>query len=217
MTPDAILFDLDGTLVDSIDLIVHAYQTTVERHLNVALPREEIVPLIGRSLFDLFEEMAPGRSQELVASYRVYMHSVHDEMIRGFDGVDAMLDALAERGMPIGIVTSKSLASATPSLARFGLTPRMRTIVTLDDTDRHKPHPAPLLKGAERLGLDPSRLWYVGDSVHDLAAARSAGMRAVAAGWGPTSHDELRPLADDLLATPEALIRLLRGASTRAD
>jgi len=86
----------------------------------------------------------------------------------------------------------------------------MRTIITYEETERHKPHPDPLLLAAQRLGLEPAACWYVGDSTHDMEAARAAGMHAVGAAWGPYGHDLLAPLADVVVDAPEHLLGLLQ-------
>jgi pyrophosphatase PpaX len=208
--PAALLFDLDGTLVDSIDLIVASFQATIAHFLDVAVPADAIVPQIGRSLFALFDEWDAARTPQMVAWYRTYMHAHHDARVRAFDGIAPLLDTLALGPLPLGIVTSKSHASAQPSRERFGLlAPRFSVFVGYDDTERHKPDPAPLLLAAERLGLPPTACWYIGDSVHDLHAARAADMGAIGAGWGPTPHAQLAPLADTVLQHPRALLSLL--------
>ena len=209
-----VLFDLDGTLVDSIDLIVRTWQSTVEEHLGIVHSREEVVPRIGRSLESLFDELDPSRTAELASSYRARMAAWHDDWIRGYPGIDTMLAGLAESGARLGLVTSKSLKSATPSLERFDLTRWMEVLVTADRTTRHKPDPAPLLAAADELGVAPECCWYVGDSVHDLHAARAAGMVAVAALWGPSPREVLEPLADWMAETPEEIAGQWRSRRT---
>jgi len=206
--PDAVLFDLDGTLVDSIELIVRTWQATVEEHLGIVHSRGEVIPRIGRSLESLFDELDPSKTARMASSYRERMAAWHDDWIRGYPGVDGLLAGLATAGVRIGLVTSKSRASAQISLRFFDLERWLETIVTSDRTDRHKPDPTPLLLAASDLGLDPGACWYVGDSVHDLSAARAAGMVAVAALWGPSSRDVLEPLADRMVSAPGDILEL---------
>jgi pyrophosphatase PpaX len=208
-SPSAVLFDLDGTLIDSIELIVRSFQHATEAHLGAPREREKIIPVIGLSLIGELERIAPGRGNELLQTYRGWYARNHDDLIAEYDGVAAMLDALAERKVPLGIVTSKSRVSSRPSFVRFGLEERMRTVVTYEETERHKPHPDPLLLACKRLGIAPSACWYVGDSTHDMAAARSAGMYGVGAAWGPYGHDLLGPLADVVIDAPADLLALL--------
>src|SRR5262249_34953332 len=151
-----ILFDLDGTLIDSIELIVRSFQHTTAEHLGAPLPREEIIPTIGRSLTQELERIAPGRGMTLLATYRTFMLANHDELVTVYPGVLEMLHAVRERGISMGIVTSKARISAAPSFARFLLHHEMDVIVTEDDTQRHKPFPDPLLHAALLLDLPPA-------------------------------------------------------------
>jgi pyrophosphatase PpaX len=211
--PAAILFDLDGTLIDSIELIVRSFQHATGEHLGAPLERAVILPTIGLSLIDELERIAPGKGQDLLLTYRGFLRAHHDALIAEYEGVAALLAGLAEREVPMGIVTAKALVTATPSLQRFRLDRLMRTIVTWDDTERHKPHPDPLLLAAERLGVLPETCWYVGDSTHDMAAARAADMRAIAAAWGPYPRAELAALAGVVLDAPGDLLALLDRAA----
>lgn len=210
--PAAILFDLDGTLIDSIDLIVRSFQHTTEAHLGAPRERRLILPAIGLSLVDELERIAPGKSGEMLQTYRRFLTTNHDDLIGEYEGVTDMLDALAAREIPLAIVTAKSKVSAAPSFAMFGLPARMKAVITFEDTERHKPAPDPLLLAASRLGVQPSACWYVGDSTHDMQAARAAGMVAVGAAWGPYGYDQLAPLADVVLAAPGDLFTLLPAA-----
>jgi pyrophosphatase PpaX len=204
--PRALLFDLDGTLTDSIDLIVHCYQKTVLEFTGEALTHEQVVPAIGCSLYALFAALSPERWPQMVTHYRAEYAQKADDWVRLYPGVAALMDSLS---LPVGVVTSKGSDSALPALARFGLDERLEVLVTADDTERHKPDPEPLLLAARQLDLSPSECWYIGDSTHDMKAARSAGMTAVAALWGPTAREELAPLADLLAETPAELGTLI--------
>jgi HAD superfamily hydrolase (TIGR01509 family) len=165
-------------------------------------------------LIDTLEHIAPGKGADLFLTYRAYLQTHHDTLIAGYDGIAELLDGLAARSVPLGIVTSKAMVSAAPSLCYFGLTAaRMATIVTYDDTDRHKPYPDPLLLAARRLSVLPASCWYVGDSTHDMHAARAAGMAAIGAAWGPFPRAELVPLADTIADTPSDVLRLLEAAA----
>lgn len=208
-TPSAILFDLDGTLIDSIELIVRSFQYTTAEHLGAPLPREEIIPTIGRSLTKELERIAPGRGMALLATYRTFMFANHDELVTVYPGVLELLRAVRTRGIKTGIVTSKARISAAPSFERFLLHHEMDIIVTEDNTERHKPFPDPLLHAAALLDLPPTACWYIGDSTHDMEAARAAGMPAIGAAWGPYGAAILTPLADAIAKTPAAVLALL--------
>jgi pyrophosphatase PpaX len=199
----AVLFDMDGTLTDSIGLIVHCYQQTMQRFAGRTPTEIEIIPKIGRALPTLFAEEAAGDVDAMLAFYRALYAKEHDGWVRLYDGIDEMLARLS--GLPLAIVTSKSLQSARPALERFGLGEKMQVVITSDDTEKHKPDPEPLLLAASRLGVAPEKCAYLGDSVHDLHAARAAKMQALAALWGPSEPETLRPLADQSFTSPQEL------------
>ena len=207
MLPTALLLDLDGTLTDSIGLIVHCYQQTLTLFAGRTPTREEVVPKIGRALPTLFAEENIGDVEELLTFYRALYARENESWVRLYDGVEEMLADLHSR-LPLALVTSKSLQSAHPALERFGIGAKMQVIITSDDTQNHKPDPEPLLLAATRLGIAPEHCAYLGDSIHDLHAARAAGMQALAALWGPSEPETLRPLADQSFDSPRALLAL---------
>ncbi|WP_395095301.1 HAD-IA family hydrolase [Armatimonas sp.] len=157
MKLSAILFDLDGTLTDSIGLIVHCYQQTLTHFADRTLTREEIIPKIGRALPTLFAEENSGDVDEMLTFYRALYAREHESWVRLYDGVEEMLATLHSQ-LPLALVTSKSLQSARPALERFGIGAQMQVIITSDDTQKHKPDPEPLLLAATRLGIAPETL-----------------------------------------------------------
>ncbi len=210
--PRALLFDLDGTLIDSIELIVRSFEHATETHLGAPLPREIILPTIGRSLREEYERIAPGLGAALIATHREFTDVHQHALVTIYPGVLDMLEAVRARGLPTALVTSRSRQSGIPMLERLLLDRVMSALVLEDDTARHKPFPDPLFHAAALLGLPPATCWYIGDSTHDLHAARAAGMRAVGVTWGPNARDVLAPLADALLDEP-ADMRLLLDAA----
>lgn len=214
MPPCALLLlDLDGTLIDSIELIVRSFQHAGAATLGRAPTRGEIVPTIGRPLVDVCAELAPGRGPEMVATYRAWNHAYHDEYVAVYPGIVEMIAAVRERGVPMGIVSSKARVAAQPTFDRFGLDAGMATVVLHDDTPRHKPLPDPLLFAATRVGVPPAACWYLGDSTHDMEAARAAGMVAVGAAWGPYPTETITALAHAIAAAPMDVVALLDAAS----
>lgn len=208
-SPSAVLFDLDGTLIDSIELIVRSFQHTTQTHLGAPLRRATIVASIGRSLAAELESLAPGRGAALLETYRTFMFAHHDALVTVYPGVLDMLRAIRAHGIPTGLVTAKARIAAAPAFTQFLLDEEMSVAVTEDDTARHKPYPDPLLHAARLLDLPPTACWYIGDSTHDLLAARAAGMTAIAAAWGPNDRTLLAPLADVVVQTPGDVPKLL--------
>ena len=188
----AILFDLDGTLVDSLDLIVACWQHTTEAHLGYRIPRETVLPTVGRPLLNCLDELNPGQGEAMLATYRAYNAIHHDTLIRLPDGTHTLLQALRANGLKTGLVTAKGLSIAQMALDRFDLGPLLDVLVTHESTPRHKPDPAPVRFGCDALGVPSAAACYVGDSVFDMQAGRAAGTAAVGVAWGADSPANLR-------------------------
>jgi pyrophosphatase PpaX len=204
----AILFDLDGTLIDSIELICRSYEHAFAVHRKPAMARDRILAMIGIPLRTGLRVHARDEreAEAMVQTYREWNMAHHDELVRPFDGIHAALDRLAARKHRMAVVTSKLVPAAQHGLAHCGLADYFALLVGPEQTERHKPDPDPLLHACDRLGVVPGTAVYVGDSVHDMAAARAGGLRAVAAGWGPFAPaDLLAAGAQWLLATPVEL------------
>ncbi len=203
----AVLFDLDGTLIDSIDNIVACWQYVMSTLLSTEITREEILPKVGLTLIDAFEEVAPGRSDEMFAMYRAHQHLTHDEMIKLIPGTKETLAHLKENGMMLGVVTSKGLPTATRGMNLFDLVPFFDTLVTIEDTTRHKPAPDPLLLACERLHIEPDEAIYVGDALMDILCGKAAGTHTAAVTWGAGSRDALVAASPDYVfnSMPEVI------------
>jgi pyrophosphatase PpaX len=212
------LFDLDGTLVDTTELILSSHEHTLGRHLRGGCPpRAAIVRTFGRSLRDTLREHAEADgaaeaaqvAERMLQTYRDYQLAHQDRWIRPIPGVKDALGALSARGLALGMVTSKSRAAARWALAKYGLDRILSVAVFHEDTERHKPDPAPLFEAARRCGVPAGTTAYVGDSIHDIAAGRAAGMKTVAALWGPFERADLeRAGPDAFAATPADLLTL---------
>jgi pyrophosphatase PpaX len=216
---EAVLFDLDGTLVDTIPLILACYEHTLASHLPGYDPgRHVIIRNLGRSLDDILFDYAqaagvrdPGEtSRAMLHTYRSFQRVNLPRLIRPYPGVNEALAGLHARGLTLGVVTSKVEWAARETYERYGLGEFLSVHVFHDDTGKHKPDPEPLLLAASKGGLDVTRTLYVGDSVHDMAAGKAAGMRTIGALWGPSGPDELAQAgADELADTPQALLEMI--------
>lgn len=187
----AVLFDLDGTLIDTLDLIKASMRFATNAVLGAPLPDEVLMHNVGIPLAQQMREFSEEHAAELLAVYREHNARVHDALVKEYPGVELALEELSARGLPLAIVTSKLRSVAMLGLERFSLDRFFEVIIGSDDVDIHKPEPYPLLKAAELLSVDPARCAYVGDSPHDMTAARAAGMTAVAALWGVASRERL--------------------------
>jgi pyrophosphatase PpaX len=191
ITKTAILFDLDGTLLDTKELILASYRYATREVLGASLPDESVLPLIGIPLVNQMRIVAPGYVDELVEVYREHNARMHDELIRPFEGTREALDALRAAGKRLAVVTSKRNDPARRGLACFGIQDYFEFIIGSDDTVTHKPDPEPLLLAVERLGIPADACVYVGDSPYDMQAACAANIDGIAALWGMFPRDTL--------------------------
>ncbi|HTR77294.1 MAG TPA: HAD-IA family hydrolase [Gemmatimonadaceae bacterium] len=193
--PAAVLFDLDGTLIDSIELILNSARHAFTRLGRAAPSDAEWLAGVGTPLRAIFAKHARGDSDidDLIEGYREYQAANHDRLVRCYDGVVPTVAALHARGHPLGVVTSKGDTMAYRGLAWVGLDHYFKAVVTIDSSARHKPHPEPVLLALDRLARAPDGAYFVGDSVHDIEAGNAAGVRTVAALWGPFTRDQLAP------------------------
>ena len=206
-----VLFDLDGTLVDTIPLIVASYQHAFRAVLGEEVDEPRARAWIGRPLLDALLEESPEHGHALDAEYRRWNLANTERLIRRVDGVERMLAVLAGAGVRTGIVTSKRRETSRLALRCAGIENVVEVVAGMEDTATHKPQPEPLLHGAQVLGVDPGSCVYVGDAVVDLQAARAAGMTAVAVTWGAGERDALvaeqpHAVVDDVAALAEVLV-----------
>ncbi len=202
-----VLFDLDGTLVDTVDLIVAGFQHVTSTHLGYCIAPAAVKATIGRPLRECLSELAPGMGDTLYEAYQEFNRQYHDVMIREVPGIVPLLADLKRRGIAVGIVTSKRRVSAERSLGRFNLAAHFDILISQDDTTRHKPYPDPLHKGLERIGLPAANVIYVGDAIHDIMAAQAVPMRVAAVTWGAAERDTLARHAPDWLIDDVAQLR----------
>ena len=211
----AALFDFDGTLVDTTELIYQSMRHATGEVLGREIPRETLMANVGRPLPRQMELIDAARAEALLESYRLHNEEHHDALIQEFPGVEASLARLRSAGVKVAVVTSKRRFSVEMALKSFpGLGEVVDRFVTMEDTTEHKPDPEPLLKGLEFLGgVPPEEAAYVGDSPFDVAAARAAGITSVAVSWGAFSENTLRSaepdhLVEDIDSAVDALLKM---------
>jgi len=201
-----VLFDLDGTLVDSGAIILGSFHHATETVLQRRFPDEQIMAQVGGSnLAEQMQLLAPDRVDELVRVYRDHNDPQYSELAC-FDGIVDVLAALKREGRRLGVVSAKRKPTVQRVFDGAGVGAYFDVVVGSDDTERHKPHPEPVLRALELLGAQPGEAAYVGDSPFDVAAARAAGVYAVAVGWGGIHRVED---ADAVVEAPEELLGVL--------
>lgn len=213
---ETVLLDLDGTLVDSEELILSSFRHTLREHRGAAPPDAEWLAGMGRPLHVQLASFARGEEETraMVETYLEHNREAHDRLIRPFPGVPELVGRLADAGYTLGIVTSKRRDSALRGLEVCGFErERFAAVVTASDVEAFKPDPAPVLQALGEAGdREASEALFVGDSIHDLRAGRAAGTATGAALWGPYGREELADGRPDLwLEEPGRLEAALLG------
>lgn len=205
-----VLFDLDGTLIDTNDLILASYEYTLGKHCPGKFSREEILACLGEPLYDTMRRLDPHKWEEMVKTYREHNLACHDEWVKLFPGVSEVLEKLHRAGITLGVVSNKQRITVEKGLSLFGLDKWMKTVVCYGEAKRPKPHPDPVLRAMKAVGADPARTLMVGDSRFDLLAARRAGADAAAVSWSWHGKEELLSLSPDhVLEEMGDLLRIL--------
>ena len=207
-----LLFDVDGTLVDTIKLILDTFHETLRILEMPPLSDEEILSQIGRPLHDQMRDLDRIRVEELITTYSQLYRENHDRLAKGIPGIKEALTVLQERGYRMAVVTSKRSRSTHRDLEFFELDIFFEVIVAADDTSNHKPHPEPVLTALELMGASPDQATYVGDSPYDLRSAHAAGVLAGAVEWSPFPRETLQAENPDYwVPSPQSLTDLFPG------
>ena len=187
------LFDLDGTLIDSIPLIMASFRHTMRTHLG-AVPDDTVWRAgFGTPLRPQLRKFArdDDHASRMVDTYRAYTDTHHDRLLKSYVGIDGALGALRGANAQLAVVTSKNHALARRGLVRCGLDQFFGVLIGADDVREHKPHPAPVLAALDRLSASATDAVFIGDSPHDIESGRAAGVRTAAALWGPFPRETL--------------------------
>jgi pyrophosphatase PpaX len=204
-----VLFDFDGTVVDSGGIILASMRHATETVLARSYSEQELMANVGGpGLEAQMEAFAPDRVEELVRVYRAHNEPLHDEL-EAFVGMQAALISLRNEGRRLGLVTAKRRATVDLAFARLPIAHLFDIVVGGDETTLHKPHPAPLLLALERLGAAADQSAYVGDSPYDMQAAKAGGLFAVGVTWGGIHDRAALADADVVVDTAEELLGVL--------
>ena len=204
-----VLFDLDGTVIDSGAIILASMRHAAETVLGGEYTDERLMAAVGGpGLEAQMIALDPNRVDELVRVYREHNEPLHDTL-ECCAGIEDVLVTLKERGHRLGIVTAKRRLTVDLAFARLPIEHLFETVVGGDETERHKPHPDPLLLALERLGAQPEDAVYVGDSPFDMQAAKAAGVYAIGVSWGRIHTADKLLAADVVIHEAKELLELV--------
>lgn len=178
-----VLFDLDGTLIDTNRLIIDSFKYTYKTCLGLEVSEQEILKYFGEPLIVTLKRYSEEKSDELFKTYIEYNESRHDDTVTIFDGIKELLEELERQGHTLALVTSKRKKVAIMGLELFDIKKHFDVFVALEDTELHKPNPAPVLKALELLGAQSRDAIMVGDSVFDIHCAHGAEVKAALVKW----------------------------------
>lgn len=207
-----ILFDLDGTLIDTNDLIIASFAHTIKEYSNRTYTRKEILDFIGPPLRESLARINPEQVEAMVETYRKHNIEHHQTYVKAYDGVVDTVQKLKEQGYQLGIVTTKMKNTVEMGLEIAGLSGVFETIITLDDVTNAKPHPEPIVRALEALNSRASEALMVGDNTHDIEAGHNAGTHTAGVAWtvkGREVLDQLRP--DYMLEHMSDLLEITGG------
>lgn len=205
------LFDLDGTLLDSVDLILRSYKHMLMQHRGYEGKDEDWLRGLGTPLSSQLKRFTsdPVEAAAMIETYREYNHALHDSLAKPYAGVVEEVRHLDGLGKTIGIVTSKYRRGTMMGLKLLGIEACVDFIVPADEVTNPKPHPEPVLRALEISGAKPDQTVFIGDSRHDMECGRGAGVRIAAVLWGPFDRAHLEDLQPDYWLEQPADLRLL--------
>lgn len=182
---NTLLFDLDGTLIDTNDLIISSYEHVLTYYAPDQYSRDDIISWIGVPLADNFSSISsnPSQVEQMIDTYQSHNLANHETLVREYDGVYDTIKTLYERGFSLGIVTTKRKEAAVKGAGMLGLLPFFSTFVTVDDVENPKPHPEPLQIAMTQLDARPEETIMIGDSQFDIMAGKNAGVHTAGVEW----------------------------------
>ncbi|MFS0783623.1 pyrophosphatase PpaX [Bacillus sp. 1P06AnD] len=208
-----ILFDLDGTLINTNELIIASFLHTLDYYYPGQYKREDVLSFIGPPLYDSFHSISPEKTEEMVLRYRQFNMENHDLLIREYEGVYEAVHSLKEAGFKLGLVTTKVRRVALKGLEFGRLDQMFDAIVTIDDVKHAKPDPEPIHKALSLLHSLPEETMMVGDNHHDILAAKNAGAKSVGVEWSIKGREYLEQYSPDyILVDMRDLLDILGAA-----
>ncbi|KKK39438.1 pyrophosphatase [Mesobacillus campisalis] len=196
---DTVLFDLDGTLIDTNELIISSFLHTLENYYPGRYQRSDMLPFMGPTLQETFEAINPKGYREMMDMYRTFNKANHDLLVTEFEGVTETVAALKEEGFKLGIVTTKLSDVVMMGLNLTGLNRYFEVIVALDHVQKPKPDPEPVQKALQALASRPETAIMVGDNHHDILAGKNAGTLTAGVAWSLKGREHLAAYQPDYI------------------
>ncbi|MBP2628693.1 MAG: HAD-superfamily hydrolase, subfamily variant 1 [Firmicutes bacterium] len=198
-----ILFDLDGTLLDTNDLIIKSFQHTIAVHYKREVDIDVVRSFYGKTARAALEFLGPDKVEEMTETFREYQNIHHDQLAKIFTEVAEVIQELYNAGVKLGIVTSKRHDTAMRGLKLFDMDKYFSVVIGADQCQNTKPHPEPVQLALAKLGLKPQDCLMVGDSPFDIVSGGLAGVKTVAVRWSEV------PWPDVLAAEPDYIINTM--------
>lgn len=212
MTINTVLFDLDGTLIDTNELIIASFTHTLNHYYPEQYTREDILQFMGPPLYDTFVEMDKTKVNEMIEMYRTHNLANHDLLVKEFEGVLETVKWLHEQNYKLGIVTTKQRNTVMMGLKLTKLDQFFDTIVAIEDVTNPKPHPEPVEKALNLLDAKPEEALMVGDNHHDIVSGQRAYTKTAGVAWSAKGRDHIASYNPDIiLENMTDLIDILKG------
>lgn len=207
-----LLFDFDGTLLDTNELIIQSFTHVLEEHFPGKYSREDILPFLGPTLQETFDSVDLHMSPQLTQQYRTWNVANHDALACEFDGVYETLHLLKEQGLTMAIVSTKQREVVIKGLRLLGVEDLFDVVIGLDDVQKPKPDPEPVLLALERLRAEKDDALMIGDNFHDIEGGKNAGVRTAGVAWTIKGEDFLQSFNPDyMLHHISDLLKIVQG------
>ncbi|MEK4230626.1 pyrophosphatase PpaX [Solibacillus sp. FSL H8-0538] len=213
MSTKALLFDFDGTLLNTNDLIIQTFMHLLEEKFPGQYSPKDCLKFIGPSLKETFDDITPGETDAMIAKYREWNIAYHDELVTGYDAVLSTLEQLKAAGIRLAIVSTKSHDGIERGLRVLGAAHLFEFYIGLEDVRHVKPHPEPILLALEKLGVKKEEVIMIGDNFHDIEGGKNAGVRTAGVAWSIKGEEFLQQLNPDyMLQHMTDLLAIVKGA-----
>ncbi|MFB6468600.1 pyrophosphatase PpaX [Cytobacillus sp. Hz8] len=194
-----ILFDLDGTLINTNELIIASFLHTLNHFYPGKYERKDVLPFIGPSLFETFSAIDEEKMDEMVRVYREFNIANHDDLVEEFDGVYDTIQSLKDKGFKLGIVSTKMYDVILKGLHLTKLHSFFDCIIGLDQVVKAKPNPEPIYKALDLLEANTEEALMVGDNYHDILGGKNAGTKTAGVSWSIKGRDYLQQFKPDFM------------------